>query len=176
VRIAVKLAFDEEAAVRLLNWLARENAYLLRQRPELPLLYDSGVVYRRERDEVWCDYLNLLARGHEDCDALAAARAGELLARGWRAVVQGEPGFKAAQRLRPRSIRAEVFLRTRTRPGGVGLFHCVTRYRLGGRWRVDDPSARLGMYGGAVDPAVKQRWSVAGVTPQYRPSSTPPGF
>src|SRR5688500_19684237 len=51
----------------------------------LPLLYDAGVVYRRELDETWCDFLNMLAQGHEDCDGLAAARAGELLARGWAA-------------------------------------------------------------------------------------------
>ena len=73
MRIAVKLAFDEQAAVRLLNWLAVENAVILRSRPDLPLLYDSGVVYRREPDETWCDVLNLLAQGHEDCDGLAAA-------------------------------------------------------------------------------------------------------
>ena len=70
MKIAVKLAFDEQAALRLLNWLAQENARLLRARPELPLLYDSGVVYRRETDETWCDYLNMLAQGHEDCDGL----------------------------------------------------------------------------------------------------------
>ena len=40
MKIAVKLAFDEQAALRLLNWLAQENARLLRARPELPLLYD----------------------------------------------------------------------------------------------------------------------------------------
>ena len=47
MRIAVKLAFDEGAAVRLLNWLARENAQILRVRREIPLLYESGVIYRR---------------------------------------------------------------------------------------------------------------------------------
>jgi hypothetical protein len=176
MRIAVKLAFDEDAAVRFLNWLARDNALLLRQRPELPLLYDSGVVYRREKNEVWCDYLNLLAQGHEDCDALSAARAGELLARGWKALAPGEPGYRTARRTRPRSIRAEVFLRTRVRPGRVGVYHCVTRYRLGGRWREDDPSARLGMYAGRIDPAVQHRWKQAGVTPRHEPSANPPGF
>ena len=38
MKIAVKLAFDEQAAVRLLNWLAQENAVILRARPVLPLL------------------------------------------------------------------------------------------------------------------------------------------
>ena len=176
MRIAVKLAFDEQAAVRMLNWLARENALLLRERPELPLLYESGVVYRREKNEVWCDFLNLLSQGHEDCDALSAARAGELMARGWKALSPDEPGYRHARRNRLTSIRSEVFLRTRVRPGRVGLYHCVTRYRLKGRWLVDDPSARLGMYAGRVDPAVKDRWAAVGVTPRCRPSSNPPGF
>lgn len=176
MRIAVKLAFDELAAVRLLNWLARENALLLRERPELPLLYESGVVYRREKNEVWCDYLNLLTQGHEDCDALSAARAGELLARGWTALAPGDPGYRHARNTRPASIRAEVFLRTRVRPGRVGLYHCVTRYRLNGRWLMDDPSARLGMYAGRIDPTVRKRWRHVGVTPRCRPSANPPGF
>ena len=76
MNVSVKLAFDEQAAVRLLNWLARENATILRARPDLPGLYASGVRYKREPDEIWCDYLTLLAMGHEDCDGLAAARAG----------------------------------------------------------------------------------------------------
>ncbi len=176
MRIAVKLAFDEQAAVRFLNWLAQENALLLRERPELPLLYESGVVYRREKNEVWCDFLNLLAQGHEDCDALSAARAGELMAKGWKALAPGEPGYRYAHKARLASIRSEVFLRTRVRPGRVGLYHCVTRYRLKGRWLVDDPSARLGMYRGRIDPEVQARWAHAGVTPRCRPSSNPPGF
>ena len=68
MKITVKLAFDEGAAVRLLNWLAQENAGILRSRPDLPLLYDSGVRYRREADETWCDVINMLAAGQEDCD------------------------------------------------------------------------------------------------------------
>ena len=146
MRIAVKLTFDENAAVRLLNWLARENARILRYRKNLPGLYESGVVYQRERGETWCDYINLLARGHEDCDGLAAARAGELMARGHRALQPGDGGFREARRRRLRSIRAEAMLRTRTRPGKPGLYHVIVRYRIGKRWYRDDPSARLGMY------------------------------
>ena len=146
MKIAVKLAFDERAALRLLNWLARENARILRARPDLPGLYASGVVYRREVDETWCDYINMLAQGHEDCDGLAAARAGELLARGWRALGEQDPGHQQAKRRGLRSIRAEVMLRTRARENEVGLYHCIVRYRVGSRWFRDDPSARLGMY------------------------------
>ena len=93
MNVSVKLAFDEQAAVRLLNWLARENATILRARPDLPGLYASGVRYKREPDEIWCDYLTLLAMGHEDCDGLAAARAGELLARGGTALLPTDGGY-----------------------------------------------------------------------------------
>ncbi|MCK6529708.1 hypothetical protein L6R50_19855 [Myxococcota bacterium] len=146
MRIAVKLSFDEGAALRLLNWLARENARILRARPDLPGLYEAGVVYRRERDETWCDYINLLAQGHEDCDGLAAARAGELLARGWKSLRPGDGGYAEAQRTRPASILAEVMLRTRSPVNRPGLYHCIVRYRVGGKWFRDDPSVRLGMH------------------------------
>ncbi len=165
MKIAVKLAFDEHAAVRLLNWLAQENAIILRAQPELPLLYDSGVVYQREVDETWSDYINLLAQGHEDCDALAAARAGELLARGWKALAPGDGGYALAQRAHPGTIHAEVMLRTRTRPDQPGLYHCITRYRVGGRWFRDDPSARLGMHG-TIQASVWRRWLAAGLNPR----------
>ena len=145
MKIAVKLSFDEGAALRLLNWLARENARILRRRPDLPGLYQAGVVYRREVDETWCDYINLLAQGHEDCDGLAAARAGELLARGWRALGRSDPGYADAMRGQPTSIEAEVMLRTRSPRNRPGLYHCIVRYRVSGRWYRDDPSARLGM-------------------------------
>ena len=160
MRIAVRLAFDEQAAVRLLNWLARENAVILQQMPELPLLYDSGVIYRREADETWCDYLHLMLQGHEDCDGLAAARAGELLARGYRALRPGEDGYAVAQKLKPQSIFAEVFLRTRSRPGESGLYHCLVHYNVGGHWFRDDPSAKLGMYG-RVPREIRQRWAAS---------------
>ena len=168
MRIAVKLAFDEHGAVRLLNWLAQENAIILRAQPDLPLLYDSGVVYRRETDETWCDYLNMLAQGHEDCDGLAAARAGELLAKGWQALRRGDQGFSEAQRRRPASIPAEVMLTTRSTADAPGLYHCIVRYRVGGRWHREDPSARLGMNGGRIDPLVRERWASRAVA-QTRP-------
>jgi hypothetical protein len=168
MKIAVKLAFHEQAAVRLLNWLAKENAVILRSQADLPLLYDAGVVYRRERDETWCDFVNLLAQGHEDCDGLAAARAGELLARGWTALRPGDEGFDVARRDRPATIPAEVMLTTRSEPGNPGLYHCIVRYRLGDRWYRDDPSARLGMHGGRIDPRVSARWAARARTGEWR--------
>lgn len=143
--ITVGVTFDEPEAVSLLNWMARHNARQLRQNPTLPLLYESGVVYEREEIETWLDFTNMLIQGHEDCDGLAAARAGELLARGWRALSPGEGGYARARELRPESIRAEVVLCTRVLQGEHGLYHCIVRYELDGRVYWDDPSARLGM-------------------------------
>ncbi|MCK6504843.1 hypothetical protein L6R53_15805 [Myxococcota bacterium] len=150
--IVVRTSFREGMAVRLLNWLANENALILRADPSLPGLYESGVVYQRETVETWSDYLAMLEQGWEDCDALAAARAGELIARGHRALAPGDGGYEAARRLKLRSIPAEVFLRTRTEPGERGMFHCIVRYQVGDRWYRDDPSARLGMYDGEFRP------------------------
>lgn len=143
MKVCMKLAFDEHAALRLLNWLAQENARILKARPDLPGLYASGVRYQREPDEVWCDYLSMLAVGHEDCDGLAAARAGELIARGGAALDPRDGGYQRGRRLR--SIEAQVLLLTKSSRLQPGLYHCIVRYRVGGRWYRDDPSARLGM-------------------------------
>ena len=146
MKVCMKLAFDEHAALRLLNWLAQENARILKARPDLPGLYASGVRYQREPDEVWCDYLSMLAVGHEDCDGLAAARAGELIARGGAALTPRDGGHQRGRRLR--SIEAQVLLLTKSSRFQPGLYHCIVRYRVGRRWYRDDPSARLGMPAG----------------------------
>jgi len=173
--IVVALAFDEAAALRLLNWLGRENTRIFRtmdararRKGEAPLpgLYQSGVRYEREEGEVWSDYLNLLLQRHEDCDALSAARMGELRARGWRALrprdpydsvrFPGDEGYRLARRLRPKHIPAEVMLTTNATPGRPGLYHCITRYWIGGREFRDDPSARLGMMADPDSPEARQ--------------------
>lgn len=149
MRIAVELAFDEQAAVRLLNWLAGENRRIFWLNRSLPNLYDSGIVYRREVEEVWSDVINTLLQGHEDCDALAAYRAGELQARGAAAlsIARGDSGARKAKRMGLRHIDARVVLRTRSDIGRPGLYHCIVKYRVGRRWYYDDPSIRLGMRG-----------------------------
>ena len=145
MNITVALTFNERDAVSLLNWLARCNARLLRERPTLPLLYATSVRYGREEEETWSDYIQLLAQGWEDCDALAAARAGELIARGWKALSPSDPGYAAAKAARLESIPSEVALTTSIRKGEHGLYHCVVRYVVNGTAWFDDPSARLGM-------------------------------
>lgn len=156
VDILVKTNFDEDRVLRLLGWLAHENALILRGNASLPLLYDSNIVYAPERGEVFSDVTHTLLAGQEDCDALAAYRAGELVARGSAALFRGEPGFGVARKRRLRTIHAEPMLTTRTSPGERGLFHCIVRYRIGKRWYRDDPSERLGM-NGRFDPAVLGR-------------------
>ena len=143
--IKVALTFNERDAVSLLNWLARCNARLLRERPSLPLLYATSVRYEREEEELWSDYIQLLAQGWEDCDALASARAGELIARGWKALSPRDPGYAAAKAANLATIPAEVALTTAVRQGEHGLYHCVVRYVVNGTVWFDDPSARLGM-------------------------------
>ena len=144
--IKVALTFNERDAVSLLNWLARCNARLIRDQPKLPLLYASRVRYEREEEETWSDFIQLLAQGWEDCDALAAARAGELLARGWRALSPNDPGYAAAKAANLTSIPAEVALTTQLPVGERGgLYHCIVRYVVNGTVWFDDPSARLGM-------------------------------
>ena len=167
MRITLGVAFDERLFPTLLNVLARQN-YRIHFEQRLPMLYRAGIRYQREDEELWLDVINTYAQGHEDCDGLSACRAGEIMAYGWRALDPEylaptdlvlkqhmatrstgrflRTGFADAKRLGLRRIPAEVFLSTRTEPGQGGLFHCLVRYRVNGRWFEDDPSARLGMY------------------------------
>ena len=163
LKISLNVVWGEKKAVRLLQWLANENAALMAAHPDWPLLYDSGVFYRREKGrELWLDVAGILEQGHDDCDGLAAARAGELMARGWKAMRPGDEGWDYANRHRPEHIQSEIYLRTRTTPDKPGLYHVVPRYKLGDTWFKDDPSARLGMYGGRVPEAQCRRWKAAG--------------
>lgn len=171
MKIILQLVHSEHHNLVILNALAQHNAAMLLERPGLPLLYDVGVVYRREDVETWSDVIWTYKQGHEDCDALSAARAGELIARGGAALRRGDPGWERGQRLP--TIHAEVMLETRAPVNGPGVYHCITRYQLtpAGRprhdlpWYIDDPSLRLGMRDGMVDKAVLRRWRAAGVTP-----------
>jgi len=152
--IVLRAAFDELFLVRVLNALAEWNAEILRMVPasKLPNLYDSGVIYQREPFELWSDVIHTLRAGHEDCDALSAWRAGELMGRGWRALSPADGGYADAVQLRPEHIEAEVMLRTRSEPVQPGLYHCIVRYRVGNHWYRDDPSTRLGMHQGERRP------------------------
>lgn len=165
--IVLEVAFRPEFIMPLCNWLRGVNAALMLEAPDLPLLYDSGVIYAREEGERFRDTVRIYRAGQDDCDSLAPARAGELVARGWEALDPGDEGFELAQELRPASIDAWCFFTTRSQPDEPGprLYHVEVNYRIGNETFHDDPSARLGMYDGRIDPAVAKRWLAKGVKP-----------
>lgn len=67
-----------------------------------PVLYDSGIVYRREvAAEDWQNAIDLLRSGRGDCEDLAAYRAAELRC-------DGEPATVAIKRTRRGSYHAVV--------------------------------------------------------------------
>lgn len=129
-RMIVTLADDRAYPVRVFgDAIAQHNAQQIRTRG-LPGIYESGVVYQPEGSpELWWDAQEIINNGFDDCEGLAAYRAGELIA-------QGTPAQVWTRRIQPpdgsRSRRA--------------LFHALTKVNLpGGAVRYDDPSVRLGM-------------------------------
>ena len=140
------LTLDDDHAlpVREVNTaIARHNAHLMLER-NLPKLYESGVRYGVEGSpELWWDAQEILDRGVDDCEGLAAYRAGELILEG---------------------LDASVYTRFIQTPapamgGGKGgrLFHAVTRVKLppgvsgqtaGSLYGWDDPSVNVGDYVG----------------------------
>lgn len=162
MKIELRIDFAPNRVLAWLNTLVLHNADLMLAHPGLPLLYDSGVIYRREGDERFADYLEVLKLGAEDCDSLAPARAGELLAHGWRALAPGDGGYELARVTRPDSVQAKVYLSTASADDDPApLYHVEVEYWLGGRRFTDDPSERLGM-NGDIDPAVTRRWAAVG--------------
>lgn len=115
-----------------LQTLTRINWRYLRDNPETPLLYHSGVRYQDEPYgvEQWKDIPTLYRDRFGDCEDLACARAAELQ----RAGIAAEATFKH----KPIVIR-------NPRTGGrenVTLFHILVRHPTG---ELEDPSRRLGM-------------------------------
>lgn len=132
------LTIDDDYAlpVREINTcIAHHNARRILKKG-LPRLYKSGVVYQNEGSpELWWDCEEILRNGHDDCEGLAAYRAGELMA------LEDTPA-----RVHTRFIQAPPSM------GGGRIFHAVTEVdvpddtKAGGiRHEYDDPSARLGM-------------------------------
>lgn len=155
--LTLHITFSAPYILSLCNWLVGVNAGLhVEHGRKLPLLYDSAVVYEREERETFRDVVHLYKVGREDCDSLAPARAGELVARGWEALADGDEGFEVARSLRPRTIEAQCFLTTRDRGPGPRLYHVEVAYWVGGVRFHDDPSARLGM-NGPLDPLIVRR-------------------
>lgn len=113
----------------LLDALILANVRYLQVRPQTPNLYESGVRYLTEPDNVdeWQDIPDTLARMHGDCEDLASWRVAELKVRG------GEPTATHA-------ISVDLLPNASGRL--VTTFHiCVMR----ANGKIEDPSRRLGM-------------------------------
>lgn len=101
----------------------------LKIHPKAPLLYASGVRYRREGSpERWKDIPTILESGFDDCEGLSVWLAAELRTRAPNSV---------GPQLRPAAC---VALKSTRRDG---LFHAVVYDRA--TREVFDPSRRLGM-------------------------------
>lgn len=107
---------DPELIEALLEGVTVANHILLSRR-RYPLLYRSGVRYRRETKERWLLVPQILRQGFDDCEGLA----------GWRAAELRMAGIPA---------RVTVVKGTRAR------WHAVVLLPDGS---IEDPSARLGM-------------------------------
>lgn len=119
MRIRFDCPTDPECLEALVMGLGALNAVLLRMHPEIPDLYMTGVVYRREppRVEDWWNVLQVIKHGFGDCEDLVAWRVGECL-------VQGIRAKPAIYRSSPRKM------------------HVVLEHDDG---TIEDPSAMLGM-------------------------------
>lgn len=107
----------------------RANMVWLMLNPRAPLLYESGVVYRREGiPEQWFDAPSILRRGFDDCEGLAAFLAAEMRVRG--------PNSETNERIPTATV---CLKKTRT----AGLWHAQVCDLATGR--VWDPSRKLGM-------------------------------
>lgn len=114
------------AILASLENLTKLNQLWLWAHPETPKIYESGVVYQREkpRREMWQSIPFIIARGSGDCEDLACWRAAELRCEG-------------------KYARPAITVRRRIRgpfKGGI-LVHVITKTDSGD----EDPSLRLGM-------------------------------
>lgn len=119
IAVPVSLSDDREGMARKFSAIARGLVALCVveiQSGQIPRLYKSGVVYRRERAprERWLSCSLVIACGYGDCEDLSA----------WRTAEQQVSG-----------VDCEVWVA----PSGSG-YHAVVRYSDG---TTEDPSAIL---------------------------------
>lgn len=109
----------------LLEALAQIDRVYLEIHPEIPPLYETGVVYRPEKGEIFRDVYHILEDGCGDCDCLSSWRVAELRIAG----VNAHSYIKWRKEIDRWVYHALVWL-----PGG----------------RIEDPSLALGMGGGKI--------------------------
>ena len=86
--VTMRVPVSRESIRAALEGLCALNFQVMRQANELgggfPPLYDSGIVYRKERHgyEDWQNAIELLRAGRGDCEELAGYRVGELRCEG----------------------------------------------------------------------------------------------
>ena len=116
-------ARSDKALEILLEALTRIDEMYLRDHPDTPLLYQSGVVYMEEPPgaEDWQDIPVSRALRWADCEDLACWRAAELRVRG---------------------VKAKPIFTRETQADGTQLFHIQVQLPDGS---VEDPSRQLGM-------------------------------
>lgn len=115
----------------LLNTLTFHNMLYLRENPDTPLLYKSGVRYEEEPlgEEDWNDIAVVRMLGWGDCEDLACWRAAEINVR------LGRKGFAAIPIWKWRRLSPTTT-----------LYHIMVLVRFpDGHTEVDDPSKKLGM-------------------------------
>lgn len=144
----------------LLEALTQRNQSYLRDHPETPLLYASGVRYAlpkqfggdceevqvlrralggKAKDSAVADVLELIQSvfgGERFCDVRRIIEKGEI-------DCDGLACWRAAE-LRNRGIRATPYITWRERPGGGTTYHAIARWPDG---TSEDPSLLLGMGG-----------------------------
>lgn len=156
-------AYSERVLSSLLWALVYADESVLRYRPELPLLYRSGVRWKREEprpgksgcdgpgQEVFNGVTEVLRDGYADCEDLASWRVSELrLGRGLRRGPPPKPGHPkpmvcptAWPQDRPK-VDARPAFYSRSLPGGRTVYHIVVWWPDG---YLEDPSRACGMGG-----------------------------
>lgn len=112
-----------------LDALFRIDCSYLGNHPDTPLIYQSGVRYKREPlgQERWQDVPTLLKERFGDCEDLACWRAAELYVRG----VPARPAFRYRKAVTKGGKPITVYHIVVSLPGGA----------------IEDPSRALGMGG-----------------------------
>jgi Transglutaminase-like superfamily len=132
------IAFSTDAIRAGVTGLMLINCVWLKYHPDTPPLYESGVIYVPEKRRViniagigekvleygedWQSIPAALKKKKADCEDLAAWRAAEL---------------------RMKGIKARPWIKVRKLPSGAWRAHAVVKWPNG---RIEDPSAKLGMY------------------------------
>jgi len=128
------IAFSRDALKAGVIGLMLIDCAWLKNYPQTPPLYNSGVRYKPERrrvdtmghileyGETWQSIPYVLNSGFGDCEDLGAWRAAEL---------------------RMQGVRATPYIKIRKLPNGAWRAHVMVEYPDG---KTEDPSAKLGMY------------------------------